>query len=66
MTRTIWTICSLVLLGSCSPAVVDTSCTAFSLIPYHAPADAAKPADTPDTIQRIREHNAAWRRLCGP
>lgn len=59
MMRTIWIVALSLTLGACAQTVpVDTSCTAFRIIPYHALTDA------PDTIQRIREHNAAWRSLC--
>lgn len=39
-------------------AVTDTSCLAFEPITYSA-------ADTPLTYRQIRQHNAAFRSLCG-
>jgi hypothetical protein len=56
--RTLTTLIVASLLGGCSPTVLDTSCSAFRVIPYHGGTD------SPDTVARIREHNAAWRRLC--
>lgn len=46
------------LLTGCGKTVVDTACLSFLPIPYHGKAD------SPDTIERIRAHNAAWRSLC--
>ena len=37
--------------------VIDTSCSAFKTISWHN-------SDTPQTINEIRKHNAAWRALC--
>lgn len=59
MIRTTSIVALSLVLGACSQTVpVDTSCTAFRVIPYHALTDA------PDTIQRIREHNSVYRALC--
>jgi len=44
-------------LGGCWQTV-DTACTAFRPITYDAIAD------SPETRQQVREHNAAWVALC--
>ena len=59
MTRTIWIAVASLILAGCQTMVADSACTAFTVIPYHGGAD------SPDTIQRIREHNAAYRAICG-
>jgi hypothetical protein len=38
-------------------AVIDTACAAFEPITYGR-------ADTPETVQQVRAHNAAWDALC--
>lgn len=50
---------SLLALAACQPQTVDTSCVAFQPIRYSGAGD------TPETVQAVREHNAAWVRLCG-
>ena len=56
--RTLTILIAASLLAGCTTVAVDTSCTAFRIIPYHGDTD------SPDTIQRIREHNAVYRQLC--
>lgn len=48
---------TLVSASSCQ-TVVDTSCTAFVPITFSAKAD------SPETVEQIRGHNAAWDALC--
>ncbi len=55
--RTIAIVVSLVL-GGCTPTVVDSSCSAFQPITYSARGD------TDDTVRQVRQHNAAWQALC--
>ena len=50
-------ILSFGLMG-CGKTVIDTSCTAFKPIRYSASND------TPETVQEVREHNAAWTAIC--
>ena len=45
-------------LMACSPSVVDTACSAFSPITYSASRD------TESTVTQVRQHNAAWVKLC--
>jgi hypothetical protein len=45
-------------LMACSPSVVDTSCSAFGPITYSAARD------TEATVTQVRQHNAAWMKLC--
>lgn len=64
MTRNLWTrtltiaTIGLAVSGCQSTTVADTSCTAFRVITFSA----AK--DSPETVVQVREHNAAWRKLC--
>ena len=50
-------------LIACAPiqitGITDNSCRAFEPISFDGEED------TPDTIKEIREHNAAWRAICG-
>lgn len=50
-------VASLVLAG-CVTTAVDTSCTAFAPITYSAAND------TESTVTQVRQHNAAWVKLC--
>ena len=51
-------IVASLLLAACSKTV-DTTCTAFQPITYSAGGDAA------ETATQIRQHNAAWKAICG-
>jgi hypothetical protein len=44
--------------GTPITVIVDTSCQNFQIITFSATGD------TPETVQQIREHNAAWRSIC--
>lgn len=57
LTRTIAIVASLLLAG-CGKTVTDTACTAFGPITYSA-AD-----DTSSTVLQVRQHNAAFKKLC--
>ena len=47
-------------LSACAdPQIVDTSCASFQPIRYSASRD------TPETVDQVRQHNAAWKALCG-
>lgn len=64
MTKLRWikmSITGIVLAASltgCPSTIVDTSCTAFGPIQYSAMYD------TEQTVTAVRQHNAAWRKLC--
>ena len=45
-------------LTSCATQVVDTSCSLFGPITYSAVGD------TVETVTQVRQHNAAWHRIC--
>jgi len=49
----------LSILAACetSTNVIDTSCAAFKPITWSS-------RDTAETIQEVRQHNAAWESLC--
>lgn len=46
------------LLSGCGKTIVDSACLSFLPIPYHSRTD------SPDTVERIRAHNAVWESLC--
>lgn len=46
------------LLVACSKTI-DTTCTALQPITYSATGDTA------ETTTQIRQHNAAWKAICG-
>jgi hypothetical protein len=48
----------LVLIASCSPAIVDTYCLNYQLISYSASQDTA------ETVRQVKEANAVWSKLC--
>lgn len=52
-------LATMLLLGGCTPTVVDTSCQAFSPLTYSAKSD------SPETVRAIRQHNASWSAICG-
>lgn len=53
-------LCALMMLIACVPTLTTatTACRAFKPITYSAAQD------TPETVQAVREHNAAWDALC--
>lgn len=57
MTRALAILLLPLALAGCWKTV-DTACTAFAPITYSARGD------TPETVQKVREHNAAWVALC--
>ena len=55
---------SMATLAGCSLltptiATVGTACSSFRIITYSASQDST------ETIRQLREHNAAWRAVCG-
>lgn len=58
MTRALAILAALLLAG-CGKTVTDTACTAFVPITYSASQD------TESTVTQVRQHNAAYRAICG-
>jgi hypothetical protein len=61
MTRTIVAI-SLLVVGDCTPDVIDTACSAFRPITYCGDG-CSGPQDSQATKDQIKEHNV-YRQLC--
>lgn len=53
-------LCVLMTLPTCAPTLTTatTACRAFCPISYSASKD------TPQTVQEVRSHNAAWGAIC--
>lgn len=58
MARMLFAMILTIAIGGCDKQVIDTSCLAFR------PIDFSASRDSPETIASVREHNAAWYRLC--
>lgn len=52
------TIAIALATSGCLQTVTDTSCSAFGPITYSAAGDTAS------TVLQVRQHNAAWIKLC--
>lgn len=57
-------VAASLLLAGCTATVVDTSCTAFRPITYCGEGCTGQ-QDSQATKAQVKEHNAAWARLCG-
>ncbi len=54
-----WILGAALLVTSCASdtRVIDTACTAFGPLTFSR-------VDTPETVNEILAHNAAWEALC--